>query len=72
MKKEHTKKKQESKIKMVMDKLFQIGELYIKEKNEPQIAPLQTEFRNAVMTPKINQLTAMIYMYLQVMSPVEI
>jgi hypothetical protein len=72
MKKEHTKKKQESKIKMVMDKLFQNGELYIKEKNEPQIAPLQTEFRNAVMTPKINQLTAMIYMYLQVMSPVEI
>jgi hypothetical protein len=32
---------------MVMDKLFQNGELYIKEKNEPQIAPLQTEFRNA-------------------------
>lgn len=72
MKKEHTKKKQESKIKMVMDKLFQNGELYIKENNEPQIAPLQTEFRNAVMTPKINQLTAMIYMYLQVKSPVEI
>ena len=59
-------------MKMVIDKLFQKGEIYIKENNESQIVLLQTEFRNAEMTPKINQPTAIIYMYLQVKSPVEI